>query len=144
MLRATAARLARPNVRGGGAAAPRQGKGLYAPGRPGQDIGKSEADKKLIEYLRPMPRPAARSEEERARLREMMIRYGKFRRAIHLCHVGKQRELMRAKAAAFDALPNYRRLEAIHSKIEPLPINRPLITHTPPIPGFNAADLTRS
>ncbi len=113
--------------------------------RPGMEV---EADtpfeKRMIELLRPMPRPPPRTEEERAHLRPLMIRYGKFRRKIHLIHEAKLNELSRAKAAAFDALPNYRRIEVLEAPMEPMPLNRPLFTHTPPIPGFNVGDLTKS
>lgn len=144
MLRATAVRLARPNVKGRMPKEGGTGKGKFAPGRTGLEIGKSEVEKKMIEWLRPMPRPPPRTEEEKVRLRALMIEYGKFRRGVFLARTKKQNELMRAKAAAFDALPNYRRFEAITSPYEALPLNRPLMTITPPIPGFNASDLTKN
>jgi len=121
----------------------RKGKGLYAPGREDVFRGESEMDKLNIEMLKPMPKPPPRTSEERVRLRALMIEYGKHRRSVHLQHIAKVNELLRSKAAALDALPNYRRLEAMNSKPETFPLNRPLFTHTPPIDNFNAADLTR-
>lgn len=140
--RVTYARFARVGTKKN-PAPKRKPKGLYAPGRVQPGMGESAVEKQMMEVLRPMPRPPPRSEEEREKLRALMIRYGKHRRAIHLIHEGRRNAMERAKAVALDALPNYRRIEALTPEPEPLPVDRPLWTHTPPIKGFNAADLTR-
>lgn len=93
--------------------------------------------------LRPMPKPPARSEEERARLRELMIRYGKLKRRHHIELEKRMRVFLRAKWAAIDALPHNRKIEAIYTEPISFPLNRPIFTDTPPIKGFNAGDLTR-
>lgn len=120
----------------------RKPKGLFAPGHDDMGVA-SVQEKRVLEMLRPMPRPPPLSSSEQARLYDLMVRYGKYRRSIHLIHRKRQNELERAKAWALDALPNYRRIEAVSKDPDPFPPDRPLFTHTPPIPGFNAADLTR-
>lgn len=140
MLRATAARLARQgSVKTKTAEA--ANKGGFRPGLPEEPS--TAMEKLAMEMCRPMPRPPPRTEEERARLRPLMIAYGKYRRKMHLIHEAKMNGLCLAKAVAFDALPNARRVEVINMPPEQPPMNRPLFTHTPPIPGFNAGDLTK-
>ncbi len=140
-LRSTYACLARVGSKK--AAPKRKPKGLYAPGVEVPGMGDSLLEKQLLEVMRPMPRPPPRTPEERVRLRALMIKYGKHRREIHLIHERRLNALEHAKACAMDALPNYRRVEALNAPPEGFPADRPLWTHTPPIKGFNAGDLTR-
>lgn len=96
------------------------------------------------EILRPMPRPPPRTEGERVRLRALMIKYGKLKRKQHLELEVRQNEFLRAKWAAIDALPNFRRVQALNADPEEFPLNRPIFSHTPPIPGFDPGEISKS
>lgn len=110
------------------------------PGRQGDMSG--ALAKSLADVLRPIKPPPPRSEEERKKLRVLMQRYGKLKQLQYVELEKRKREFMRAKWAAVDALPHKRRLEALYTKPEKSP-PRPLFTHTPPIKGFNAGDLSK-
>lgn len=76
-------------------------------------------------------------------LREKMIKYGKLKRAQHLEMEKRMSEFLRAKWAAMDALPNYRRVEVMHLGSREVPTDRPIFTDTPPIKGFSAGDMSK-
>ncbi|PXF49685.1 hypothetical protein BWQ96_00563 [Gracilariopsis chorda] len=105
------------------------------------EIGDTE--KLLIEVLRPVVPPPPRTEEERKHLRQLMIRYGKLKRRHFIEMEVRQREFLRAKWTALNALPHARRVEAMTSPTEDLPTMRPLMTDTPPIKDFNVASMTK-
>lgn len=111
----------------------------------GPDFGgaMTSAEKRMTALLRPVAPPPPKSEEEKARLRTKMIQYGKLKRAQHLEMEARMRNFMRAKWAAIDALPNYRRVEAMNTAPTQYPRNRPMFTDTPPIKGFNSGDITK-
>lgn len=100
-------------------------------------------EKQLTSWLRPVAPPPPKSEEEKARLRTKMIQYGKFKHAQHIEMEVRMNNFVRAKWAAIDALPNYRRVEALYTEPMEYPINRPRFTDTPPIKGFNSGDITK-
>ena len=137
MFRATVARYARQNAK------KVEKPKARTPYQNPNEITATGEEKEMLEILRPMPRPPPRTPEERVRLRALMIKYGKFMRRQHLQRVKTYNEFKRAKAAAFDALPNYRRVEALASEAGDFPFDMPIFSHTPPIPGFDAANLTR-
>lgn len=99
--------------------------------------------KSIADLVRPVRPPAPHSEAEQKRLRALMIRYGKLKWEHHRQSEIKVNAFLRAKWAAIDALPHARKVEALTTKAPPFPLNRPLFTETPPIPGFNAGDLTK-
>lgn len=103
----------------------------------------SGMEKRLTSLLRPVSPPPGKSEEEKVVLRAKMMKYGRFKRAQHIEMEVRMTDFMRAKWAAMDALPNYRRVEAMRLEPREYPKNRPLFTDTPPIKGFNSGDITR-
>ena len=112
-------------------------------GRPQEEMPQDKTTLMAIELLRPVEPPPKRSEAERQHLRKLMIRYGKLKRRHFLEQQLKKNKFALAKWAALDALPNSRRIEVVSQEAEPFPLNRPIFTHTPPIPGFNLGNLTR-
>lgn len=113
-------------------------------GRPVDFTGESTGlEKQLTSLLRPVMPPPKKSEAERAELRAKMIKYGKLKRAQHLEMEMRMARFVRAKWAALDAMPNYRRIEAVGMEPKEYPRNRPLFTDTPPIKGFNSGDITK-
>ncbi|CAN8070232.1 unnamed protein product [Agarophyton chilense] len=97
----------------------------------------------FIEILRPVVPPPPRSDPERKHLRKLMIEYGKLKRRHHIEMEIRKREFLIAKWKAIDALPHARRMEALYTPADDLPMNRPRMTDTPPIKGFNVASMTR-
>lgn len=104
----------------------------------------SSVEKRLTELLRPIAPPPHKSPEEKLAFRQKMIRYGKFKRMQHIEAAIRTNRFLRAKWAAIDALPHARRVEALFTKPVPLPKNRPIWTDTPPIKGFNSAQITKN
>jgi hypothetical protein len=98
---------------------------------------------RLTLLARPVFPPAPLSPAERARRRQLMIDYGKLKTAQVREGDRKAHLFLAAKWAAMDALPGVeRRNEALKERDVPPPMNRPLWTHSPPIPGFSVGDLT--
>ena len=106
------------------------------------DSPDAEAMKWGTELLRPISPPPPLTEPERARRRRLMIAYGYFCRAEHRAIQRKQQAFAVAKWSALDALPNFRRVEAMSQPPPEKPFDVPVMTHTPAIPGFNVGDLT--
>jgi hypothetical protein len=99
---------------------------------------------RLTLLVRPVHPPAPVSQAERDRRRRLMIDYGHLKRAQTREGDRKAAIFLAAKWAAMDALPtDARRKEALAAREVPPPLNRPLWTHTPPIPDFNVGDLTK-
>lgn len=105
--------------------------------------GATGLEKQLTSLLRPVMPPPKKSPAERAELRVKMIKYGKLKRAQHIEMEMRMARFMHAKWAALDAMPNYRRVEAMAMEPKTYPRNRPIFTDTPPIKGFNSGDITK-
>lgn len=125
----------------------RRAFGARAKAKPSQEYGDSTVgamEKRMLDILRPVRPPPPKTPEEKAEFREKMIRYGKLKRAQHIDQCVRTNKLLLAKWTAIDALPHKRRVEALFTPPKPLPKNRPLLTDTPPIKGFNGAEMTKS
>lgn len=108
------------------------------PGKPKKLTAEQEFVKKLLRPMEPSP---PHSEEERVRLRELMIRYGKLKRLQHN-EMAKRREVARHGVwAAIDAMPHKHRVEALNANPSDPPHPIPVFTHTPPIDGFDLGNL---
>lgn len=113
-------------------------------GRNVEGEGKMTKSHKLMtDILRPVAPPPPRTKEEQTHLRKLMIRYGKIKRKQDIEMKIREREFLRAKWSAINSLPHLRKLEALNTIPEPLPVNTPLMTDTPPIKNFNVASMTK-
>lgn len=129
-VRASAVRLARGRLKGPPVAQAKEEK-------------MSKKEKLLVEVMRPIKPPPPPSPEEKVRIRAFTQRFSKLKQYQHLEMTKRTNEAIRGMWAAIDALPHDRRVEAINTKAETFPANLRVFTDTPPIKGFDKADLVK-
>lgn len=97
----------------------------------------------ILKLIRPLEQPPPHTPEERARLRQLMIRYGKLKWLQTRDMQRRLREADRGIWAALDAMPHHRRVEALTAEAKECKHGIPIFTHTPPIKGFDLTNLKK-
>lgn len=109
-----------------------------------QDKRLTSKEEFILKLIRPVEQTPSHTPEERARLRELMIRYGKLKRLQTREMQKRLQEADRGIWAALDAMPHNRRVEALTAEAKECKYGIPIFTHTPPIKGFDINNLKQS
>lgn len=118
-------------------------RGPTGPPQFGKQEKLSPESELLLKCLRPVEPGPPHTPEERLRLRDLMIRYGKLKRRQYLEMEIRRERARLATWKAIDAMPHKRRVEAIYTKATEPPRRLPMFTHTPPIEGFDIGNLQK-
>ena len=97
----------------------------------------------MMKIMRPVEPGPPHTPEERVRLRNLMIRYGKLKRRQHNDFSKRVETARRAMWVAIDAMPHKRRVETLNAESTEPPRPIPVFTHTPPIEGFDIGNLRK-